>query len=379
MSVSAGYKIFLAVGMLVSGSINTISIKTADLVNATGRSDFKPHPFTHPYMQCFAVFLGELGCLLVYCFIQFYLHCLQSNRFRLANTERRISCNPLVFILPAFCDMFASSTIFLGLNFTYASSFQMLRGSVVIFTSILSIVMLHRKIFKHQWLGVSFTVFGLAIVGLADLLFSDHASMKTSSILMGDGLIILAQVVTACQMVLEEKYVVESVHPLQAIGWEGFWGTIMLGSLLWPLSHIYVGPVLAPNTPNYMLEDVVDGFYQIKNNDTILYATLGSMVSIACFNMFGISVTKHMAATTRMVVGSLRVVGVWAYSLIVGWQHFIPLQIAGFIVLMVGMAWYNKILLPSALHPSPSPVQNDPDSVDRETAVIDEDEPLLHD
>ena len=36
--------------------------------------------------------------------------------------------NPLVFLPPACCDILATSIMYIGLNLTTASSFQMLRG-----------------------------------------------------------------------------------------------------------------------------------------------------------------------------------------------------------------------------------------------------------
>jgi hypothetical protein len=39
---------------------------------------------------------------------------------------------------------------------------------------------------------------------------------------LGDSLILFAQIITAAQMVYEEKYVVTNdIPPLQAVGWEG--------------------------------------------------------------------------------------------------------------------------------------------------------------
>lgn len=39
---------------------------------------------------------------------------------------------------------------------------------------------------------------------------------------LGDSLILFAQILTAAQMVYEEKYVVTNdIPPLQAVGWEG--------------------------------------------------------------------------------------------------------------------------------------------------------------
>ena len=47
-------------------------------------------------------------------------------------------------------------------------------------------------------------------------------------------------------------------------------------------------------------------FYRLGHNSIVLMATLGNIVSIAFFNFFGISVTKEMSATTRMVLDSVR-------------------------------------------------------------------------
>ena len=45
-----------------------------------------------------------------------------------------------VFLPPALCDMTATSVQYIGLTLTYASSFQMLRGAVIIFTGFIFII-----------------------------------------------------------------------------------------------------------------------------------------------------------------------------------------------------------------------------------------------
>ena len=45
-----------------------------------------------------------------------------------------------VFLPPALCDMTATSVQYIGLTLTYASSFQMLRGAVIIFTGFILII-----------------------------------------------------------------------------------------------------------------------------------------------------------------------------------------------------------------------------------------------
>ena len=65
----------------------------------------------------------------------------------------------------------------------------------------------------------------------------------------------------------------------------------------------------------------------------------------AFFNFAGISVTKEMSATTRMVLDSVRTLVIWGVSLGVGWQTFHLLQLAGFVILVMGMCIYNDLLI----------------------------------
>ena len=45
--------------------------------------------------------------------------------------------NPFIFWVASICDMFSVCFCYIALNYTSASSFQMLRGSVMVFTALL--------------------------------------------------------------------------------------------------------------------------------------------------------------------------------------------------------------------------------------------------
>ena len=100
------------------------------------------------------------------------------------------------------------------------------------------------------------------------------------------------------------------------------------------------------NNPRHVLEDALDAFCQIGHQPLIILALLGNTISIAFFNFAGISVTKEISATTRMVLDSLRTVVIWAASLMLGWESFHGLQVLGFIILLVGAALYNGLHRP---------------------------------
>lgn len=260
--------------------------------------------------------------------------------------------SPLVWAIPACCDLAGTSTMYLGLTWTYAASFQMLRGSVIIFTGILSVTFLNNKLKWNQWAGMGFVVLGLCIVGTGDYLFSGGGAYHDKQmILAGDMLIVLAQGIAAVQMTVEEKIVKKyKVPPLQGIGWEGIFGFSILLILLVPMYfipwHLPAGLDFWQETTRF--EDAIDGVVQMGFNWKLLVANLGLIISIAFFNFSGLTITEKMSATTRMVLDSVRTIFIWAFSLIVGWQNFEFLQPIGYVVLFIGTCvYYDLIFMPA--------------------------------
>lgn len=383
------YHLGLALLMLVTGSINTLSVKWADKMKSENTAG-KTEAFVHPFLQACGMFIGEMSCMLAFYIVRWF-----NQRKRRREAERdggapeepadarttsgsETSFSPFVFLPPALCDMTATSVQYIGLTLTYASSFQMLRGAVIIFTGILSTVFLRRRLEWFRWVGIAFVIGGLVTVGTTDIIYSgnnnstdvngtsvmsrpfnkefygplmlgdtlggeadDHTSTQ---ILIGDILIICAQVIVATQMVYEEKFISKyNVHPLKAVGWEGTFGFLTLSSLLIPMYFIKVGEF--GHNPRHVLEDAYDGLYQLAHNPQLAGAFFLTMMSIAFFNFAGISVTKEMNATTRMVLDSIRTLVIWGVSLGIGWQSFHFLQLIGFVILVVGMCIYNDLVI----------------------------------
>lgn len=97
--------------------------------------------------------------------------------------------------------------MYVGLSLTFASSFQMFRGAVIIFVALLSVAFLQRRLGAREWTGISIIVVGLAMVGAADMMSGDTSKYSRNDIITGDLLILTAQIITAVQMVYEEKFV----------------------------------------------------------------------------------------------------------------------------------------------------------------------------
>lgn len=338
-------QIILAFLMVATGSINTLSTKWADQMTAPHKEKSDDEHFNHPFFQADGMFLGEVTCMLAFYILRCYTRHRRQEQVEMApGNQEAVKFPKMIFYLPALCDMVATSTMYLGLTLTYASSFQMLRGAVIVFTGLLSVAFLGRKLRYFHWTGIVIVIAGLVIVGVSDFVGKPAEGDYTlNGIITGDLLIIAAQVVTATQMVIEEKFVTRyNVPALLAVGWEGTFGFLTLSLILIPMYWIPAG--IFSGNPRGVLEDVPDAFYQMGQNPVLIAAILGNIISIAFFNFAGISVTKELSATTRMVLDSVRTLVIWVFSLAIGWQDFQYLQPIGFSVLVVGMCIYNDII-----------------------------------
>ena len=297
------------------------------------------HSFDHPFFQALCMFFGEVTCFLAFKVIVTW------KRFQGKATNKAKPFNPLIFLFPACCDMTGSSIMIAGLTMTYASSFQMLRGAVMIFTGLLSVAFLNERLRKHHWFGMMFVVAGLLVIGVGDTLYGGDKGLDKTSQLTGDLLIVTSQVIIAVQMTYEQKFIVKyDVPPLQAVGWEGIWGFTVLGLLQFAFYFI---PVSFSSVRPARLENVIDAVYQIGNSRTLIIATIGLILSISFFNFSGITVTKEMNATTRMVLDSVRTLFIWIVSLSIGWDSFQPLQPVGYVFLVCGtFIYYNLVFVP---------------------------------
>ena len=233
------------------------------------------------------------------------------------------------FIKSGLKEKFSARPLPPRLTWTYAAtcSFQMLRGSVIIFTGLMSVAFLGNRLQIHHWVGMITVIVGLVVVGIGDYVFFNGggSGLDKYTVLAGDLLIVLAQIITAVQMTVEEEIIKKyKIQPLQGVGLEGIFGFFTLTILLVPMYYI---PWHLPQSSSSWqerksFEDTRDAFSQWAYSPQVLVASLGLVFSIAFFNFAGLTVTETMNATTRMVLDTLRSIIIWVISLVAGWQQF---------------------------------------------------------
>jgi drug/metabolite transporter (DMT)-like permease len=239
-----------------------------------------------------------------------------------------------------------------GLIYTTASVYQMLRGAVVLFTGSFSVLFLRRRLYAYHWFSLFLVVLGVSIVGLTSIFFpiekkidssadpsidparsfivmdsnnvSTNKPSATMEAFIGVFFVLFAQVFGASQFVIEEKIMERyRVKPLRAVGLEGIFGLLTVG-----VGAIILHFTIGINHPGGYF-DISTGWNQIISFKQIWITGISIFFSIAFFNFFGLSVTQTLSATSRSTIDTSRIVLIWMVSLILGWESFSWFQAIG--------------------------------------------------
>jgi len=204
---------------------------------------------------------------------------------------------------------------------------------------------------------------GLAMVGLSGMLkthydppaASDDAGPPPTAAqqLIGIMLVLLASVLNAIQMVLEEKLLKAvggaEVDPLELVGWEGVFGTILAAFALLPI--VSVIPHHGSEGDCGIVEDTLDTFKQLARSPLLSCLTVSYIIGLALMNWTSQQISQVLSSVHRNLVSAVRTVLVWVIMLIVyysgqkgygeEWTKWSLIELGGFIVLVGGTVLYS--------------------------------------
>jgi len=345
--------------MVITGTLNTVFLK---LQNSAFERILN-QPFSHPWFQSILMFIGEFYCALLWLCLKGYFR-----RSEQLERERALAQNPhmedvslpdappWLFMISCGCDLIGSTLLNFALLNMAGSIFQMLRGGIIIVTCVFMIIFLKKSPRNFEWLGVGFVFLGVFMVGLASQIDPDNGSGDETNIL-GILMLVFSLLFQGFQFIYQERILIKyKCHPMQLVAWEGTWGLIAFLIILPIFEFIPCNfggreKVCSVNQDGeYFLEQTVFAFEQMVDKIPILIYTIGQTFSICGFNFFGIMLVKYSSAATRSVMDSTRTVLVWVFFLLVPMangstlEHFLWLQLAGFVVMLFGQIVFNGIV-----------------------------------
>jgi len=363
--------------MLITGTINTVVTKLIFGSNeavgccgwtSKGIPNTIPHSFSHPWFSTWVMFVGELLC-----FIPFLI-----SRSRKTPEEKTDNPYSYIFAIPTCCDLTASTLGNISLLWIPASIWQMMRGAIIIFSAILSAIFLRKKLLLHHWVGIIIVVAGLFLVGLSGFLTGSNGG-NSNLFALGIFLVVIAQIISASQMVLEETLLKDrNYEPMNVVFMEGFWGVVIMMFVVLPILYIPRGQAASPPYINVIedgaaeiySENVLDALTQMWNNPIFFYENLVFVFSIAFYNFFGLALTTYLSAVHRTLIDACRTISVWLVQVFFYWIGLEQvgekltilslLQLAGFICLVTGTVIYNEVVkLPCSSYPDKKQTIND--------------------
>eukprot|EP01029_Cantina_marsupialis_P001192 TRINITY_DN10976_c0_g1_i1.p1 TRINITY_DN10976_c0_g1~~TRINITY_DN10976_c0_g1_i1.p1 ORF type:complete len:382 (-),score=88.21 TRINITY_DN10976_c0_g1_i1:334-1479(-) len=359
-------------GMLLFGTSTVVIQKMIFSMNGEGRHGDE-HLFKKPWFQTEAMFVGMMLCLIVYwvkkCRGRMNEVSAMENAGETAyeslldSSEKKAPVSEwkkYVYVMaPAMCDLVATCFMNIGLLCIPASVWQMLRGSMVVFSAILSIIFLKRKLHGYNWFGIMWVVLGLLVVAFACIKGNSVPNChpesspdpSSSEEMIGIILVVLAQIVQASQIVIEE-FLLKNVKadPFLIVGLEGLWGSIACTLLLIPVYYIPADSWLGKHNFH---EDSIDTIDMIGNKHAIGFTSFIYVFAILGYNLFGMLVTQGYTAVHRTILEAVRTLCIWCANLIIYqindcYGEFLTswsiLEAVGFVSLLIGLFTYNKVV-----------------------------------
>lgn len=283
--------------------------------------------------------------------------------------EKKPEINKFLLAIPGFLDTCSTGLANIGLILLPASIYQMLKGSLIILTFLMSKFIVKNKHTWDHYVAIPVSTTGVVLVGLSAYLNADEKSedggnfSDAKTTLLGIVLMVIAMFILSIQFCFDEHFMRKySCHPLICIGYEGIFGFFINLLLCIIFYFIKCGSYEDKEEPPYFVknmctgdndnvwrpENIVFAFRQLINNSLLSILVPITIIFMASFNIFGVSITKYGSATTRTVTDNCRSFLVWIFFLMPFNQKdlietFNVLQLIGFLLICFGAFIYNGL------------------------------------
>jgi drug/metabolite transporter (DMT)-like permease len=293
---------------LVCGALNTILFKTQTKDFGLTRNSIS--------IQTFIIFIGQYFNLVFFYGRISLSPTKRRNHFRkyknralMSGRQNEFSSLKIGFASILNCG--ASLMQLYALVVLSPSFFQMLLGCGIIFTPLISRVVLKKKIYRHTYIGMVISAVALVLISVASLLVTGMSKTDDELNTLFAICIMIGGVFLGSLQRVYEEWLLDKIETsaFRFVGLEGLFGIICLFVV-----HILFYTYDRINGCNMF--NIGNEFIQVFNSKPLIIISLVLVLSTTFYDLSGIVITRKMSATYRVVNDVAKVVIVWLVEIV---------------------------------------------------------------
>jgi len=249
-------------------------------------------------------------------------------------------------LIPTVLEFIGQVMFMMGSAYLPMSLSLTLKGARVVFSALLLVLLLGRKLFAFHWAAVTFTIVGLAIASIPALLKPTGKSKSTTEALIGISLVLGGEFIRSTRTVVEEKLMKKMRYDaMLVVGLQGVMALCLTVPTLFIVSQI--------QSNGKPLESIDDTWTMFSSNPIIYALALTFPITVSGLFISGAYVTKLMSAVHNALTTIITNMIVWILAIIV---HYIDhnrgeklttlslVQLLGFAIVLTSSLAYDSIL-----------------------------------
>jgi hypothetical protein len=294
--------------------------------------------FNRPFFAATVLFFGMTFTLLPYFF-------LRHNKPGVTKIDKMTFIN---MIVPSVLEFVGQTMFLLGAMKIPMSLSLTLKGARVVFSALLLVIFLKRKLFAFHWVSIVLTLVGIVVSSLKEMISpSENKDLPTTEVLIGISLVLAGEFIRSMRTVLEEKLMKKLKYDaLLVVGLQGAYALVLSIPALFVVDAIQLGN-------GKSLENLSQTMTQFFSSPIVLGISFTTPITVPGLFVAGAYVTKLMSAVHNALTTIITNGIVWMLAVIVYYidnkrgEELIGLssvQLVGFIVVLVSSLMYDAII-----------------------------------
>lgn len=260
----------------------------------------------------------------------------------------RSSCGRRAIMLvavPSALDMISTALATFGAPWISLSLAFIFKGGRVVFSAILTVVLLKRRLYSYHWASVCLCMLGLLVAASSQL-------FMYPSTFVGVLLVLGSELFKALRIIMEERLMKdEAFEPTFIVGIEGMYGTLVF------LTTLLLVWLCIRGSDGGSFENLQDTLIRAGESPTLISLLCVFPIITCVTSVTSAVVTRNLSAVHNGLISVIRVGILWMFELILfyafadssfgkqmgeAWTPYSSLKLVGFLIVLFSTLLYDE-------------------------------------